>query len=332
MTHAKLINASKIAINKCIGLKNSEKLLVIFDNSTRAIADSLIDAAYEKTGYVSRYDMDHHKRPLSLSLDLIEKIRRVDVCIYLADSIKGELHNFRRPLRLVALKNKVRYIHMPKVTEEIFNDTVGVDYDEIWDFTRKLGKILEPAKHVEVTTKIGTKVLVEFSKDIKWVYSDGDFRKFDKDKLNLPGAEILTCPYDVNGEIVIDGLLSSHFTKRYGKLNKNPIRVKIRKSRMEEVACDDNKLLEDFKKHLATDKNSKRIGEFAFGTNIFLKKFYYNFLVDEKYPGVHFAFGNPYPERTGAEWSSRIHLDALIMHATAVVDGKKILDDGRYCI
>ena len=46
------------------------------------------------------------------------------------------------------------------------------------------------------------------------------------------------------------------------------------------------------------------MGEFAIGTNIGVHDVIGNILQDEKIPGVHIAFGNPYGAHTGAEWYS----------------------------
>jgi len=59
------------------------------------------------------------------------------------------------------------------------------------------------------------------------------------------------------------------------------------------------------------DSNSDRVGEFAIGTNIDLKDVIGEILQDEKYPGVHIAFGNPYGAHTGAEWDSSTHIDVV---------------------
>ena len=53
------------------------------------------------------------------------------------------------------------------------------------------------------------------------------------------------------------------------------------------------------------------MGEFAIGTNIELKDVIGQILQDEKYPGVHIAFGNPYGAHTGAEWYSGTHIDVV---------------------
>jgi len=58
-------------------------------------------------------------------------------------------------------------------------------------------------------------------------------------------------------------------------------------------------LKDDFWAYTHKDENSDRVGEFAIGTNIELKDVIGEILQDEKYPGVHIAFGNPYGAHTG---------------------------------
>ena len=73
-----------------------------------------------------------------------------------------------------------------------------------------------------------------------------------------------------------------------------------------------NKQLEgDFWAYTHTDENSDRVGEFAIGTNLGVERVIGNILQDEKFPGIHIAFGNPYGEHTGAPWRSGTHIDVV---------------------
>ena len=82
--------------------------------------------------------------------------------------------------------------------------------------------------------------------------------------------------------------------------------------------------------YLETDQNSNRLGEFAVGTNIYLAQLVGNLLQDEKFPSVHVAFGDPYPDETGADWQSRTHIDAIMKNATLRVDGTTLVKNGRF--
>ena len=84
---------------------------------------------------------------------------------------------------------------------------------------------------------------------------------------------------------------------------------------------------------LDTDDGSRRIGEFAFGTNYDLNRFTKNILLDEKIGGtVHLALGTGYPD-TGSQNRSAVHWDLIcdIRRGGSVeVDGEVFLADGQY--
>jgi leucyl aminopeptidase (aminopeptidase T) len=128
---------------------------------------------------------------------------------------------------------------------------------------------------------------------------------------NLPGGECFTAPGEVNGTFVVDGVVGDWLCARYGLLATTPLTIQIAGNRI--VSCKSaNKQLEsDFWAYTHTDENSDRVGEFAIGTNIGVEHVIGNILQDEKFPGIHIAFGNPYGEHTGAPWRSGTHIDVV---------------------
>ena len=116
---------------------------------------------------------------------------------------------------------------------------------------------------------------------------------------NLPGGEIFTTPGEVNGTFVIDGVVGDYLCAKFGNLQENPLTIHVKKNRLTEAHSENRELEDDFWKYTHTDENSDRVGEFAIGTNIDLKEVIGQILQDEKYPGVHIAFGNPYGAHTG---------------------------------
>ena len=111
-----------------------------------------------------------------------------------------------------------------------------------------------------------------------------------------------------------------------------PVRISIRAGRMVSVESPDSQLESEIRDYLGQHPNSNRVGEFAIGTNVGLTKIIGNFLQDEKFPGVHIAFGDPYAFETGADWECPSHVDALASHATVAVDGRRIMENGRFLI
>ena len=82
--------------------------------------------------------------------------------------------------------------------------------------------------------------------------------------------------------------------------------------------------------YLDSSENGRRVGEFAIGTNIGLRKLTGNLLQDEKLPGIHVAFGNPYPHETGADWTSNVHIDVIPINCTIEVDSQIIMRNGQF--
>jgi aminopeptidase len=61
-----------------------------------------------------------------------------------------------------------------------------------------------------------------------------------------------------------------------------------------------------------------------------------NILQDEKFPGVHLAFGDPYGAQTGAPWKSSTHIDVVGLEFSVWLgnaDGEEqIMRDGEFLI
>jgi leucyl aminopeptidase (aminopeptidase T) len=110
------------------------------------------------------------------------------------------------------------------------------------------------------------------------------------------------------------------------------MRLVVKGSRLVSVETPDVQLSADISEYMAQHPNSNRTGEFAIGTNIGLSRIVGNFLQDEKFPGVHIAFGNPYGIETGADWDCPSHVDVLASHATISVDGRPIMEQGRFTV
>ena len=87
--------------------------------------------------------------------------------------------------------------------------------------------------------------------------------------------------------------------------------MRVEKNRLVEAQSDNKELEDEFWQYTHTDENSDRVGEFAIGTNIELTHVIGKILQDEKIPGIHIAFGNPYGAHTGADWYSSTHIDVV---------------------
>ena len=143
---------------------------------------------------------------------------------------------------------------------------------------------------------------------------------------------MFTTPGEVNGTFVIDGVVGDYLCAKYGDLQATPLTIQIKKNRLVEAQSSNKELKDEFWDYTHTDENSDRVGEFAIGTNIELQDVIGNILQDEKYPGVHIAFGNPYGAHTGAEWYSATHIDVVGRKFDIWADDEQIMRDGKFLI
>jgi leucyl aminopeptidase (aminopeptidase T) len=186
------------------------------------------------------------------------------------------------------------------------------------------------AKQIRAKTPSGTDLTADLNPNYKWIKTSGliSTEKWG----NLPGGEIFTTPEEVNGTFVIDGVVGDYLCAKFGDLKASPLTVLIEGNRIVEATSTNKELESDFWAYTHTDENSDRVGEFAIGTNIELKDVIGQILQDEKYPGVHIAFGNPYGAHTGADWYSSTHIDVVGRKFDIWVDGDQIMRNGQFLI
>jgi leucyl aminopeptidase (aminopeptidase T) len=323
----------KQAVENCLKVKAGENVVIITDVETVEIGSAIKTAVEKITAEVQFFVMeDFGARPIDYPKAIDDAIKATDASIYAAQGAEGELQTFRmQMLKAIEANPRLRHGHMIGITPEIMKDGMCSDYKEIQRISRLVYEKVRNAKKIRVVTEKGNDFAAEFSPQLKWIISDGDITPGHW--MNLPDGEVFTSPVNVNGKIVIDGCLGDFFTDKYGSLENTPVSIKVENSRAvkESIRCDNKKLRHELAKYLfEIDENANRVGEFAIGTNTGLTKLIYNLLQDEKYPGVHIAFGSPLPGKTGAKWDSKAHVDGVIKSPTIEVDDVIIMEKGEF--
>src|SRR4029078_1208093 len=121
-----------------------------------------------------------------------------------------------------------------------------------------------------------------------------------------------------------------YFGPKYGDLSATPLRLEVAGGRLRAASCARAHLGGEVWAHLHTEEHSDRVGELAFGTNIALEEMIGVLLQDEKIPGVHLAFGDPYGRQTGGPVESRTHIDVLTRGCDVWIDDQQVIENGRY--
>jgi leucyl aminopeptidase (aminopeptidase T) len=326
-----LVPGARNAIQTCLRVRPEELVVIVTDRETDEIAASLADQVREVGAPIEVHVMeDYGARPmLTLPPTIKAALERADVSIYAAQPKKGELA-FRRALTAIIDRRQIRHAHMVSISRRIMVEAMRANFEEVDAISRRVLERAMKAAKIVATSPAGSRIEATFDPAIKWLKTSGIISTAKWG--NLPGGEVLTAPERVDGVYVADGVVGDYLCARYGDLQENPLTVTIENSRIVEVECAREDLLEDFRAYISTDENSNRVGEFAIGTNVAVFDVIGNILQDEKLPTLHLAFGHPYAEHTGAKWKSTTHIDIVGRRFDIWFDGEQVMRDGRFLI
>jgi aminopeptidase len=319
------------AVGVCLRVRPEEKVCVITDEATQEIAAAIV-AELQTLG--SPYHVwvleDLAQRPLKdLPAEIIADLETSQVSIFAVWAQRNELRS-RMQMTDVVNRRKIRHAHMVNINRQIMLEGMRADFRKVDRLSAKVVEMVRKAKRVRAKTAAGTDLTADLNPNYRWLKTSGiiSAEKWG----NLPGGEIFTTPGEVNGTFVIDGVVGDYLCTKFGSLQDTPLTIHMKKSRLTEAHSDNHELEDDFWRYTHTDENSDRVGEFAIGTNIDLKDVIGQILQDEKYPGVHIAFGNPYGAHTGAEWDSSTHIDVVGRKFNIWVDDEQIMQDGKFLV
>jgi aminopeptidase len=319
------------AVNVCLRVQPDEQVCVITDEATIEIAAAIV-RELEKLGapYHAWVLEELAERPLTdLPRPILDDLESSQVSIFAVQAQTNELRS-RIQMTDVVNRRKIRHAHMVNINRQIMLEGMRADFQRVDRLSAKVIAMVRKASKVRAKTAAGTDLTADLNSNYKWLKTSGIItpEKWG----NLPGGEIFTTPGEVNGTFVIDGVVGDYLCAKFGNLQGNPLTVRIKGNRLTEAHSENRELENDFWKYTHTDENSDRVGEFAIGTNIDLKEVIGQILQDEKYPGVHIAFGNPYGAHTGAEWNSTTHIDVVGRKFNIWVDDEQIMRNGKFLV
>ena len=319
------------AVKVCLRIQPSEKVTVITDDATKEIAASVVHEL-ERLGcpYHAWVLEEMAPRPLTdLPREVLEDLESSRVSIFAVQAQANELRS-RMQMTDVVNRRKIRHAHMVNINRQIMLEGMRADFLKVDRISTKVVEMVRKASQIMAKTAAGTDLTADLNPNYRWLKTSGII---SPDKWgNLPGGEVFTTPGEVNGTFVIDGVVGDWLCAKFGSLRENPLTIRVKGNRLTEAHSGNRELEEDFWRYTHTDENSDLVGEFAIGTNIELKDVIGQILQDEKYPGIHIAFGNPYGAHTGADWYSSTHIDVVGRNFDIWVDGEQIMRGGQFLI
>ena len=336
---AEFTPGARSAVFTCLRIQPDEKVTLITDRVTEPIAASIAAQLNERGCPFNAFILeDLSPRPLAdMPAAVLDDMETSAVSMFAVQVQPNELRS-RMQMTDVVNRRRIRHAHMVNITPEIMCDGMRADFDVVDQLSQKVLDRVRRAVRIRATTAAGTSIVSNMNPDYKWFKTSGIIspEKWG----NLPGGECFTSPGEVNGAFVVDGVVGDWLCSRYGLLESTPLTIHIAQNRIVSCTSANKQLEQDFWAYTHTDENSDRVGEFAIGTNIGVSRVIGNILQDEKFPGIHIAFGNPYGEHTGAPWRSGTHIDVVGLGFNIWLEyddesnpaTEQIMQDGRFLI
>ena len=319
------------AIRTCLRVQPHEQVTVIGDDATKEIAASLATELSRVGARFRAFILEEvAPRPLAaFPAEIAAEMENSQVSVFAVQVQANELKS-RMQMTDIVNRRKIRHAHMVNINRQIMMEGMRADFHKVDALSQKVLNLVSAAKQIKAKTAAGTDLSADLNPDYRWLKTSGIIspEKWG----NLPGGEVFTAPGEVNGTFVIDGVVGDYLCAHYGDLHQYPLTIRIKNNRLIEAHSTNTELENEFWRYTHTDENSDRVGEFAIGTNIELKDVIGHILQDEKFPGVHIAFGNPYGEHTGAHWYSSTHIDVVGRKFNIWVDGAEIMREGKFLI
>ncbi|MEM2907609.1 MAG: aminopeptidase [Candidatus Hadarchaeales archaeon] len=313
-----LKSAAEAVVKACLNVRPGETFLVITDTEKEPIGKAIFEAGLgagaEALVVVMKPRSRHGEEPPK---PIAEMWARVDA--FVAPTKFSLTHTQARKNATAA---GARGATMPGITEEMFVETMGIDYGKVKEYCERMNAAFRGAKVIRVTSPLGTDLTASIEgrntlMDTGMLHNRGDFG-------NLPAGEVFIAPVEgtANGTIVFDGSMAG-----VGVLSE-PIRVDVKNGYAVSITGAEadklRKLLEP------AGREAYNIAEIGVGCN-FGARIVGNVLEDEKVFGtVHIALGDN--STIGGTVKVGIHLDGLIKEPTLILEGKEIIKNGKWLV
>jgi aminopeptidase len=328
---AELLPGAHNAVDTCLAIRRGERVALIADEASVLVAASLEHALAEAGAITDSVLIEAvTARPMmSAPTEVRNALNAAHAGILCVQPREGEL-----PARMAIVatveRRRIRYAHMVGITPQIMREGMRTDYRQVDRLSQQLCERMPMARSLTVRTPGGTNFTATFDPSLVWVKTSGLINP--RYWSNLPAGEVFTTPASVDGTFVCDGTAGDYFNAKYGVLDRTPLVLEIRAGRLVSAVCARAELEQDFWSYCHTDEHSDRVGELAFGTNLGLREMIGILLQDEKVPGVHIAFGDPYGSQTHANWASRTHVDVLTRLCDVWIDDEQVIANGAYLL
>ncbi|MDR1979578.1 MAG: aminopeptidase [Synergistaceae bacterium] len=308
-----IIEVAKRLLTDNMGLKTGETLLVVYDETTLRIGETLFEAGVQlgakaialRTPLLSK----NGEEPFPVAA---RAMAESDVVVAATGTSLTHTQAKKN-----ACKAGARVATMPRITEDMFfNGPITADYGKVEALTKRVNVFLDEAKEAELRS--GDCVLKMSLEGRSGILSSGVYRNKGESG-NLPSGESYIAPVEgsASGSALIDGSFAG-----LGIL-KAPLKLTFEKGKMTKAEGPDAERLEAM---LGENPLARNLAELGIGTND-KARVTGVILEDEKiYGTVHIALGSN--DTFGGTVAAGIHVDGIITKPELLLDGRVIVKDG----
>jgi leucyl aminopeptidase (aminopeptidase T) len=310
-----LEQAVSVVIDRCLGVQAGEGVLVVTDPNVRGVAEALWDGARRAGADAVLAVMDERATDGTEPPPAIAAaFEAADV--FIAPTSRSLSHTQARKRASLA---GVRGATMPGVTEDMLARVMALDFDAMVARSRAVADLLDRGGSARITCPRGSDLHLDLS-GRAGLADDG--RLTDPGAFgNLPCGEGFIAPAGGEGTMVAASLASLGLTDEPAVLTVRDGRIVDGQGGLGPA------FLERLRAHGEAGTN---LAELGVGTNDGAR-LGGNVLEDEKILGtIHVAFGAS--AGIGGTVSVPIHLDAVVLDASLVIDGIPVLEAGRYVL
>ncbi len=302
-------------VRRCLGVRPGEQVLVIADDGTRELGQALREKAAANgadtvLALMGERENDGTEPPRTIAASF-------SVCdVFIAVTSRSLSHTQARKR---ATDGGARGATMPGVTEDMLARVMAVDLDVLAARSRAVAAVLDAGSAAHVRCPRGSDLRLRLD-GRRGIADDGELTRSGTFG-NLPCGEAFIAPLTGEGRIVAASLAP------FG-LSDPPAVLTVEDGRITEA---DGGLGPTYLERLLGQGDlARNLAELGVGTND-QARLTGNVLEDEKILGtVHVAFGAS--AGIGGEVSVPIHLDVVVTEASLEIDGKTVLDAGRFVL
>jgi leucyl aminopeptidase (aminopeptidase T) len=307
--------AVETTLTRCLAIKRGEDVLVVVDPAKRGIGEALRDGAArlgaDAVLLIMDERADHGTEPAA---PVAAAMAACDV--FIAPTVKSLSHT---EARRRACEAGARGATMPGVTEDMLARVMAIDFDQMAARSHAVARVLGRGNSAYIGCPNGTDLTLNLT-GREGLADDGDLTERGAFG-NLPAGEGFISPLGGAGTVVPASLAG------FGLAHERPT-LTIEDGRLTAAAGDAGEsLLAMLEPYGDLGRN---VAELGVGTNESATLTGY-VLEDEKLLGsVHIAFGAS--AGLGGSVSVPIHIDVVVTDATLTVDGRPVLEGGRYVL